>query len=71
MTCNFCQKMPLPASARAGNCSSCSAKTPTTAHTLCTTCAKAQSRCNRCGRSMTANPMLQNACDTDSCACIF
>jgi hypothetical protein len=71
MTCNFCQKMPLPASARAGTCSSCSAKTPTTAHNLCTTCAKAQSRCNRCGRSMTANPMLQNACDTDSCACIF
>lgn len=71
MTCNFCQKMPLPANSRAGVCSSCSKPTSSTAITLCPTCSNTQKRCSRCGRLDTSNPMLQNTCDADSCACIF
>lgn len=72
MTCNFCQKMPLPANARAGKCSSCGAQTASTAITLCPTCSRTQQRCNRCGRSMTVNPLLQHACDSsDSCELNF
>lgn len=69
MTCNFCQKMPLPANARAGKCTSCGNATASTAIVLCSTCSRSQKACNRCKRSMTANPLLQNACNTDDGTC--
>ncbi len=71
MTCNSCQTIPLPAHARPGTCTTCSTKTTSTAIALCPTCSKNQSRCNRCGRSISSNPLLQNGCDKDSCACMF
>ncbi len=73
MTCNFCQKMPLPTSNRHGSCASCGKQTSSTAIQLCSSCAKSQNKCSRCQRPMTNNPLLSNAvevCDSDSC-CVF